>query len=221
MRLFEEAIGGELGKGELGFLASPRGVGKTAVLVQIGLDRLLQGKKVLHVSFAQRANASSTFTWYEDILAEFVSGKQLEGEADLRELMSRNRILMNLSQDAMGVDRILRSLKAMICEGGFAADTLIVDGFDFSRETAGYLAGIKGFAAEAGLSVWHSCTAGGEGSGFDAGGIPLVLGEAAGLPEVVVLLEPKAEHVELSVSRGRAAKAGTAKLDPKTLLLLG
>ena len=46
IRVFEQTIHGGLKLGEIGIIASPNGVGKTSVLVQLALDKLLQGKKL-------------------------------------------------------------------------------------------------------------------------------------------------------------------------------
>jgi archaellum biogenesis ATPase FlaH len=45
VRIFEKSIHGGLKSGGLGVIASRKGVGKTAVLVQIALDKLMQGKR--------------------------------------------------------------------------------------------------------------------------------------------------------------------------------
>ena len=39
VRIFMNSIRGGLGPGELGLIASPSGIGKTSVLVQIALDK--------------------------------------------------------------------------------------------------------------------------------------------------------------------------------------
>ena len=46
LRILEASIHGGLGKGNLGVVAARAGVGKTACLVQIGLDDLLRDKHV-------------------------------------------------------------------------------------------------------------------------------------------------------------------------------
>ena len=56
IRIFEQSIHGGLTPGELGIIASPSGIGKTSVLVQIALDKLLQDKKVIHISFTQHTD---------------------------------------------------------------------------------------------------------------------------------------------------------------------
>jgi hypothetical protein len=221
VRIFEQSIHGGLKTGEIGVIASQSGVGKTSVLVQLALDKLLQGKKVIHVSFTQHNHY--VLAWYEDIFDEFISKKNLENAGEVKNEVVKNRVLMHFNQDGMSKDQIIKSLRAMIIEGGFKADSVIIDGFDFSRADRERIAGVKAFAQELGLSVWYSCTVP-DGSGqYDKENIPLLLKDYADLVDVVIVLEPKPDHIELSVSKDRSThdtKAMAMRLDPKTLLIL-
>lgn len=76
LRIFEKSIQGGLGKGNLGILASRKGVGKTACLVHIATDKLFQGKHVIHVSFSARTD--HIINWYEDIFKEIAKKQNLE-----------------------------------------------------------------------------------------------------------------------------------------------
>jgi hypothetical protein len=111
----------------------------------------------------------------------------------------------------------------MIVDGGFTAEALIIDGFDFAKMTRERIASIKDFARELGLSVWYSCTVPGEGSAYDKKNIPLVAGDFADLVDVVIVLSPKQDHIALRVSKDRETynpEHLALKLDPKTLLIL-
>jgi hypothetical protein len=232
VRIFEKSIHGGLKPGEIGIIASQSGLGKTSVLVQIALDKLLQAKKVIHVSFTQHTDY--VLAWYEDIFNESISKKNLENVREVKNELIKNRVLMNFSQEGISGDQILRSLKAMIVEGGFAAEALIVDGFHFSPEDGERLAKVKQFAADSNLSVWYSCTVpDGPGSqetrikqgpgGYDKRDIPLVFKDYAELLDVVIVLEPKPDHIELTVSKDRDIynpEHMALRLDPKTLLIL-
>jgi hypothetical protein len=234
LRVFEKSIHGGLKAGEIGVIASPSGLGKTSVLVQIALDKLLQEKKVIHVSFTQ--HTGYVLAWYEDIFDEFIRKKGLENAREIKNDIVKNRVLMNFSQDGVTGDQILRSLRAMIVEGGFKAEYLIIDGFDFSRMDRERMSKIKNFAGELGLEVWYSCTVpvNTKGGGETAAGvqtpgdpqakrnIPVLLKDVVDLVDSVVILEPKADHIEFSVSKDRDTynpPAMALKLDPKTLLI--
>ncbi|MDR1250779.1 MAG: hypothetical protein LBK62_01300 [Treponema sp.] len=221
VRIFEQSIHGGLKAGEIGIIASQSGIGKTSVLVQLALDKLLQVKKVIHVSFTQHTHY--VLAWYEDIFNEFISRKNLENAADVKNEVVKNRVLMNFNQDGMSKDQILKSLRAMIIEGGFKADAVIIDGFDFIRTNHKQIADVKVFAQELGLSIWYSCTVKGEGRQYDKQNIPLLIKDFADLIDIVIVLEPKPDHIELSVSKDRDShdtKAMAMRLDPKTLLIL-
>jgi hypothetical protein len=220
LRIFEQSIHGGLKAGEVGIIVSQPGIGKTSMLVQLAMDRLLQGKKVIHVSFTQHTHY--VLAWYEDIFDELIDRKKLENAADVKDEIVKNRVLMNFNQEVMSGEQILKSLRAMIKEGGFAAESIIVDGFDFSRATRERIGNVKAFAKELGLSVWYSCTVKESGNWYDNEKMPLAIKDYADLVDIVIVLEPRADHIELSISKDRDAhdlKTLAMRLDPKTLLI--
>jgi hypothetical protein len=221
VRIFEKSIHGGLKAGEIGIIAAPSGIGKTSVLVQIALDKLLQAQKVIHVSFTKHTDY--VLAWYEDIFDEFVTKKNLENIADVKNDVIKNRVLMKFSQEGLSGDQILRSLRALIRDGGFEAQTVIVDGFEFSSGDGERLRGVKEFAQDLGLSIWYSCTVQGAGPLYDKQGVPLVIKDFADQVDVIIVLNPKSDHIELSVSKDRDTynpEHIALRLDPKTLLIL-
>jgi hypothetical protein len=221
VRIFEKSIHGGLKAGEVGIIASQSGIGKTSVLVQIALDKLLQEKKVIHVSFTQHTDY--VLAWYEDIFDEYINKKNLENAVEVKNEVVKNRVLMNFNQDGMTGDQILKSLRAMIVDGAFKAEAIIIDGFDFSRIDRDRIVRLKEFAKAQGIEIWYSCTVSGEAAQYDKQNIPLLIKDYLDLLEVVIVLEPKPDHIELSVSKDRDVfnpKAFTLRLDPKTLLIL-
>jgi len=221
LRIFEQTIHGGLKSGEVGIIVSQPGIGKTSMLVQFAMDKLLQGKKVIHVSFTQHTHY--VLAWYEDIFDELIDTKKLDNAADVKNEIVKNRVLMNFNQDVMSNEQILKSLRAMIVDGGFAAESLIIDGLDFSRAGGDRIANVKAFAKELGLSVWYSCTVKENGQPwYDNEKMPLVIKGYADLVDIVIVLEPKSDHIELSVPKDRGAgaiKTLAMRLDPRTLLI--
>ncbi|MDR2766966.1 MAG: hypothetical protein LBB82_01430 [Treponema sp.] len=221
VRIFEKSLGGALKAGEIGVIASPSGIGKTSVLVQIALDKLLQGKKIIHVSFTQHTDY--VLAWYEDIFEEFTKKKNLDKSAEVKDELVKNRVLLNFSQDGVTGPQILKSLKALIKDGAFAAEAIIIDGFDFSRTNRERMEAVRTGAAELGVSFWYSCTVSGDASSYDRQNVPLVLKDYIDLVDVVIVLDPKADHIELTASKDRDAvnlEHLAVRLDPKTLLIL-
>ena len=220
IRILERSIEGGLMAGSIGVIASRKGIGKTSVLVQLALDRLLQGEKVIHVSFT--AHTSYVIAWYENIFTELAKRRGLEKLEEVRDDLVKNRVIMNFAQEGVTIDQILRSLKAMIVDGGFKAKTLIVDGYDFARSTRVELAKVKAFAVEMGVEVWYSCTLFGEEPLVDKNNIPVILREYINDIGVLILLEPKAEYIHfIVVKEGDRMNPQDLKLklDAKTLLI--
>ena len=226
IRIFMNSIHGGLGNGELGVIASPSGIGKTSVLVQIALDKLLQGKKIIHISFTQHTD--HVLTWYENIFDEFIRKKNLENEDEVKNEIVKNRVLMKFNQEGTTTDQILKSLRALIKDGSFNAESVIIDGFDFSRAKKDSIIALRAFAAEMGVSVWYSCTVKSGEPPYDKHNVPLIIKDYADLFEVIIVLDPKPEpaasgHISFTVSKDREtydAAHPELKLDPRTLLIL-
>ena len=73
VRFFDKMADGGLKAGEMGLITSKKGLGKTSVLVQFGIDAMLHDKQLVHVSFDQ--HSSNVISWYESILAEIAKKK--------------------------------------------------------------------------------------------------------------------------------------------------
>jgi len=130
---------------------------------------------------------------------------------------------MNFNQDGMTTDQILNSLRAMIIQGGFKAEAVIVDGLDFNTAGRERITNVKAFAQELGVSVWYSCSINDDAQKYDKDNIPVLIKDFADIVDVVIVLEPKTDHVELSISKDRGSvisKSAAMRLDTKTLLIL-
>lgn len=220
VRILERGIEGGLKSGNIGVIASRKGIGKTSVLVQLALDKLLQGKKVVHVSFT--THTSYVISWYENIFTELTRRRNLENMEDIHDNLVKNRVIMNFNQEGISTEQILRSLGAMIMDGGFRADSVIIDGFDFTRAAPDHLAKVKEFAARMNLEVWYSCTMVGEEPLTDKRNVPVILREFLDSISVLIVLEPKAEYIHFLVVKDHERMNPedlSIKLDAKTLLI--
>jgi len=220
LRILEKSISGGLGKGNIGVLASRKGVGKTACLVHIAADQLLQAKRVIHVSYASRVD--HIITWYEDIFKEIAKKPGMKSALEMSEELSRNRVIMNFKQEGTRTEQVLRSLEAMIVHGQFGAGTVIVDGLDFGQAGPEELGKFKDFAGRLGLEVWFSASLRGEDPLFDERGIPFELKGHLAAIDVLISLQHHGDHVHFSLVKDHdrlAPKDMRLKLDPKTLLI--
>jgi hypothetical protein len=222
LRILEESIHGGLGRGNLGILASRKGVGKTACLVQIATDKLFQQRPVIHVSYSSRVD--HIIGWYEDMFREIAGRLNLESAAEVHDDLIKNRVIMNFSQEGTRTDQVLRSLEAMITHGKFAAETIIVDGYNFLQSLPEDLKKFKDFAGGMGIEVWFSASLKGEEPFFDDKGLPRELERFLGAIDVLITMRYRNDKVRLHVVKDHHhPPAGELRLclDPTTLLIAG
>jgi len=220
LRILEHSTHGGLGKGNLGAIAARRGVGKTACLVHIATDQLIQGKQVIHVTFA--TNPDHIIDWYEDIFREIADKFGLDSVMAVHEEIIRHRIIMNFNQEGIRLPQVIESLRAMIRDGHFAADSIAVDAYDFSQVSMDELNVVREFAAEQNLEIWFSVSLGYEQPHYDAAGIPSLLKDLVEAFSIIICLKPEEKHVHLQLVKDHDAVVPEdlhLKLDPKNLLI--
>lgn len=213
VRNFEKALGGGVRPGEIGVIVSKKGLGKTSILVQLGIDKLLQGVPVVHVSFNQQA--AHVMTWYEDIFTEFAKKKNLDKATEVQTDLISKRIVLNFNQDSVKTTQVIKTIKAL-AEGGAKPEAIIVDGFDFSRAAEDSMKQMREFAKEFGCTVWYSANA----EATDKG-LPSVLAPYKQDVDVVLYLEPKSDCIQIKALKehDRTDYVTDLKLDVKTLLI--
>ncbi len=215
VRFFEKSLNGGVKAGEIGVIASKKGLGKTSVLVQIGLDMLLQDKQVVHVSFNQHSDY--VISWYEDIFAEMAKKKNLDKAGEIKDELIRKRIVLNFNQDIVSLPQIIKTMTALK-ESGINAEGIIIDGFDFSRASADDFAQMKHFAEDARIAVWISCNT--EGSDLKSM-FPACVESASDCFAVIIFLEPNPDSIQMKVLKEHSGTPHdiNIKLDTKTLLM--
>jgi KaiC/GvpD/RAD55 family RecA-like ATPase len=220
LRILDASTNGGVGKGNVGVLAARHGVGKTSALVHIATDKLLQGKHVIHVTFSART--SHILEYYEEIFTEISKLKQLSGAMAVHDEIAAHRTVMNFDQKATTTAHVVESLKARIKAGGFPADLVVVDEFDFGHAKAADLRQFRDFAKDEGLELWFSVSLDQEGDNASQS-IPEVLEAHQDLIDVLINLRHHKDdgkvHLELAKDHGRRPIDTHLILDTKTLLI--
>ena len=221
LRILEKSTHGGVGKGNIGVIAARKGVGKTACLVHMAIDRLFQNKHVIHVSFA--ADTSHIVTWYEEIYLEIRKRYNLEETESLHDKLTQNRVIMNFRQNSSGVSRIRSAILAMVNDGHFCADLIVVDGYDFSSISPEEFAVLKEMAEDLDTELWFSATIHRESEEVDETGIPAPLSPFKDSVAILIRLEPRREYIHLHLLKDHeilpAADDLHLKLDPQLLLI--
>jgi len=220
LRIFDASTSGGVGKGNVGVLAARHGVGKTSALVHIATDKLLQGKHVIHVSFSART--LHILDYYEEIFTEISKVKDLSGAMAVHDEIVPHRTVMNFDQKATSTAHVIESVRAMIRWGGFPAELVIIDEFDFHHAELSDLQLFKNFAKEEGLELWFSVSLDQEGD-FAARPVPQVLEHhLVGIDVLVNLRHHRDDgkvHLELVKDHGTTPRNMHLVLDTKTLLI--
>ena len=220
LRVFEKSINGGVGKGHIGVLASKKGVGKTACLVHIATDKLFRDRHVIHVSFSQKVD--HIINWYEDIFKEIARKRELENAVDVHDEIIKNRVIMNFNSQGTTIDQVLTSLRAMIKDGNFPADSVIFDGYNLADAAQEDFDKLKAFAKEVNIEVWFSASLKGENPEFNVSGVPVDLEGRINDLDVLITLKYEGDHVHFQVIKDHdnlEPKEMSLKLDPKTLLI--
>lgn len=222
IRVFDEAINGGLGRGNLGVLVSRHGVGKTACLVHIATDKLFRGENVIHVSFS--GNVEHVINWYKEVFREISELQSLDDAAMVYNSILANRVVMNFSQDQVSIDKVLGSLKSLIQQGSFKADAILFDGYKLTLADEEDIIKIKKFAEEMKLEVWFSVSPVRSDVKYDQYGVPDSLLKYYDLIDVLVALryQDDIDKVIMTVVRSHhetIEKPMQVNLDPKTMLI--
>ncbi|HZJ88966.1 MAG TPA: hypothetical protein VFC80_07420 [Sphaerochaeta sp.] len=222
LRVFDESLGGGLGRGNLGVLVSRHGVGKTACLVHLATDKLLHNEHVIHVSFS--GNVEHVINWYKEVFREVSAGRTLDDAATVYNNILSNRVVMNFSQENVTIDKVLSSLETLIKHGSFKADAILFDGYKLTVATEDDVRKIKAFAQEMDLEVWFSVSPVRRDVTYDKYGVPNTMLKYVELIDVLIGLVYNEELDKVVMTAVKAQgqmmeKPMGVTLDPKTMLI--
>ena len=203
---FFESTGAALDEGEIGLLTAKKGLGKTSILVQFGIDTLLKDKAIVHVSFNQKSE--NVITWYSSVLAEICKSHKVDVD-ELSDELFRNRTILNFNQDTFTLPKVVNTLKALK-DNGIKLETIIVDDLDLLKTEVSDLNCFCDFIKEEKMTAWFSYNS--EASDL----IQILPSEKMAKFNSVAHLLPETESVSLSIlQKGE----GKVKLNSKTLLM--
>ena len=205
VRYFDVTNAG-LKDGEMGLITAKKGLGKTSILVQFGIDSLLNDKALIHVSFDQQS--SNVIAWYSSVLAEIAKKKSLNLD-EVNEEIFRNRKILNFNQETFTLPKVVNTLKAMK-DGGIKISTIVVDGLDMNKASAADIKCFADFIKAEKMTAWFSFT-------NEAADLKSTL-DADKLANFTTVAHLAAEGKNLSLAILKNGE-GKVNLDAKTLLM--
>lgn len=201
-----DATNAALKTGEMGLITAKKGLGKTSILVQFGIDSLLNDKALVHVSFDQQS--SNVIAWYSSIMAEISKKKNFNFD-DVNEEIVRERIILNFNQETFTLPKVVNTIKALK-EGGINISCVVADGLDLFKTSKDDLDCFSKFIKTENMTAWFSLT-------NEAADLAGTL-SADKLEDFATVAHLAAEGKSLALS---VLKNGSGKvnLDAKTLLM--
>ncbi len=212
-----------LGRGskQLGLVMARAGLGKTALLVQIALDSILRGNRVIHVSIGE--SIEKTKSWYDDILQFILQEHSITRPHELIEMVAQHRMIMTFKEDTFSRPRLEERLNDLILQDIFKPNCLVVDGFDFNTSDRSTVEDIKEFLESMNLQAWFSATSHRGDDRVSPTGVPAPCHEVDDLFDTVILLKPEKDatiQLEIIRNNGTASDSGSAlNLDPSTMMV--
>lgn len=206
---------------QMGLVMARAGLGKTALLVQIALDAILRGKRVIHVSIGE--SIDKTKTWYDDILQLILQEHSVNRPHELIDMVAQHRMIMTFKVAAFTRSRLEERLNDLVLQDIFRPNCLIVDGFDFVKTTREDLEDIKNLLENMNMQAWFSGICHRDDPRVSPTGVPAPCHELDDLFDMVVLLKPQANAtIQLDIIRnfGEQVEGGKSlSLDPTTMMV--
>ena len=218
LKILERSSGKGLGRGNLGVLVARAGVGKTACLVHIAMDKLLRNEKLVHASLQD--SPEKVTSYYNVIFSELVKALGLPNPSEIKAQIEKNRMILAYLNQSFDLRRLRENLKNLSEKAGFVPKALIVDGLDFTRAEQDMFDGFRKVAQEFQMEVWFSALSKGT-SDSRTEGIPAPADKFHSYFSIVIELQPTESAVELRLLKDHERTTDLDEkvlLDPKTFL---
>jgi hypothetical protein len=201
----------------MGLVMARAGLGKTAILVQLALDCMLMGNKVLHVSIGETVDKAKS--WYDDILSLVSDGEKV---SQIPEIM-RNRMIMTFKETGFSGVKLEERLRDLIEQDIFRPSCMVIDGYDFAGNSRQALIELRDVLNRLGLrQVWFSAVCHHNDQRQSALSVPAPCHEVDDIFNTVLLINPVGDTIRLDVLKCDVSgvKPGALlTLNPSTMLI--
>lgn len=205
-------------EGGFGAVLARAGVGKTALIVQVALNTMLQKKNVLHVSLNDPVDKVTL--WYREVLNSLAHHYHVRQIKELWESIQIHRFIMTFKVTGFSVPRLEERVRDLTAQQIFNPHMVIIDGMPFGEGLRTPLEGLKAFSESHRLHLWFTITTHRhEAPGAD--GLPVQLASVADLFDAVIQLQPEGKQIHIRCLKGGSGdmEAGNPLLDPSTMLI--
>lgn len=214
LRILERSIHGGLGPGNLGVVMARAGVGKTAFLVQVGLDDLMRERAVLHLSVQQ--TVEHVQSWYDALFDDLADRTHLEDRAGVHGRIEDRRVIHSVPAGSIGPEHLEKTLRLYGEHLEFQPKAILLDGFDWERpvaQTSADLGAYRAIAQRLGAELWMSAQTHRTATPDHPTAILPPCDQFADLIDVAIFLEPHEDQISVRLLKDHGhAKVNDAPL---------
>ena len=205
-------------EGGFGAVLARAGVGKTALIVQVALNTMLQQKNVLHVSLADPVDKVNL--WYQEVLNSLAHQYHVRQIKELWESIQMHRFIMTFNVEGFSVPKLEERVKDLTEQQIFNPHMVIIDGLPFDEHLKEPLEGLKSFSKNHRLHLWFTVTTH-RHEAPDKDGLPVQLSSVADLFDAAIQLQPEGKKIHIRGLKGGPVEGENRDqlLDPSTMLI--
>lgn len=200
LRILEHSSQGGLGQGKLGVIMARAGVGKTAFLIQVGLDNLLREKDVLHIALGQ--SLEHVQSWYDGLFDDLARATELKNREQLRRDIARKRFIYAQPGQALRPEQLDAKILLATEHLGLKPSSILIDGIQWEDESgtiAADLAAFKNSAERLGAELWLSAQTHRDETGGHPTRIPEPCSPCSDIIDMALFLEPQGHMVSVRI----------------------
>lgn len=204
--------------GNFGAVLARHGVGKTAMVIQIALNSLLQQKNVLHISLDEPVGKVSL--WYQEMFERLAQQYKVAQIDQLWDAIVPHRFIMTFRTEGFSAPQLEERLTDLTTQSIFVPEMIIIDGLSFGEDNRQDLTALRELAQSQSTPIWFTMTTHRHEDPAEDG-LPIQLSPVQDLFDVAIALTPEKETIHVKAIKGSPKDAAEAALvlDPATMLI--
>lgn len=196
------------------------GVGKTALLVQLAIYAMLNGKNILHMSTDNPVDKVNL--WYREVFHRIANTEDNSHKDKLWDQLLHRRFIMTFETETFSLDKLEKRISELMASQIFQPAQIMIDGFSLENQSESKLKQLKDFALANRLILWFTVRTHRE-EPVENSGIPSSFSPLAGLFDLFLMLHPDKNRVYLKmvpeIDQQGTEKHSELYLDPATMLI--
>ena len=210
--------GDSLKAGDFGAVLARAGVGKTALVVQMALNKMADGFDLLHISLAEPI--AKVDVYYREVFSLQVGQHQGTNAENLWDDIIRRRFIMTFQVEGFSLPKLEERLTDLTTQNIFHPKIVVIDGLPFDSRSRPQMEELKALAERIETPIWYTITTHRHESPAQDG-LPIQLSRVQDLFKIAIELQPIDNVVEIRVLKGGRGNSGQPELilDPATMLI--